>query len=188
MATLTLRILPEKIDAVITAVDALGTESARTLKRDDVTTSKADIDARVAALSTSVTRLQHLLSTASGVGTLLQVEKVLTARESDLSSLRARQRSLDDEVSLATLTVSITTKAKAKVVLKPHRHHFRATGFLAAVESSLHGLGVTAMVVIAALGYVLPVVLPIGLVAAAVFGVRRRRRGSSGPVDEPAAT
>ena len=187
-ATLTLRVLPARIDAVISAVDTLGNERARTLRRDDVTTSKADIDARVATLSTSVTRLRHLLGTAIGVATLLQVEKVLTARESDLSSLRATQRALDDQVSLAALTVTITAKAKPKPTVVVHHHHFRATGFLAAVDSSVHGLGVTATVVIAAVGYVLPVLLPIGLVAALVLGVRRRRRGASGPVDEPAAT
>jgi Domain of unknown function (DUF4349) len=156
-----------------------------------VTASKADVDARVLALATSVTRLRDLLSTATDVSALLQVETTLTAREADLSSLRARQRALNDEVSLATLTVTITTKAA-----KPVRHHFHATGFLAAVGSSFHGLGVAAMVAIAGIGYVLPVLLPVGLVGAVVLGLRRRRRrrgpagpaGPVGPVDEPATS
>lgn len=182
-ATLTLRVPGTRVDPLIAAVDQLGTETGRSVKRDDVTTAKADVDARVATLATSVTRLRHLLGTAAGVGTLLQVEKVLTAREADLSSLRASQRALNDQIDLATITVTITTKAAAAV----HRH-FHATGFLAAVGSSIHGIGVTVTVIIAVLGYVLPVAVPIGLVTAAGFALRRRRRSPAGPVDGPATT
>ena len=182
-ATVTVRVPPQRLLTVMTAVDRLGKETARTLSRDDVTTSKADVDARVLALSTSVTRLQHLLSTAGGVGTLLQVEKVLTSRQSDLDSLRAQQRALNDQIALSTLSVTLqatATPAKAK----PHQH-FRATGFFSAVGRSIHGLGVAITVVVAAVGYALPFALPAVLVAAAVLLLRRRRRAQE---PAPAAT
>jgi len=175
------RVPPERLAAVMTAVGRLGKETARTLSRDDVTTSKADVDARARALATSVTRLQHLLSTASGVGTLLQVEKVLTSRQSDLDSLRARQRALNDEIALSTLTVTLSAKAppaKAKA-----HHHFHATGFGAAVGRSIHGLGVAITVAVAAAGYALPFAVVVVAVGAALLILRRRRRH-----DEPAAT
>ncbi len=170
----TVRVPPQGLTTVMTAVDRLGKETARTLSRDDVTTSKADIDARALALSTSVTRLQHLLSTAGGVGTLLAVEKVLTSRQSDLDSLRARQRALNDEIALSTLTVTLRATA-APVKAKP-AHHFRATGFGAAVGKSIHGLGVAITVVVAAVGYALPFAIPIALLAGALLFLRRRRR------------
>lgn len=174
----TVRVPPQGLATVMTAVDRLGKETARTLSRDDVTTSKADIDARARALSTSVTRLQHLLSTAGGVGTLLQVEKVLTSRQSDLDSLRARQRALNDEIALSTLTVTLRATA-APVKAKP-AHHFRATGFGAAVGKSIHGLGVAITVVVAAVGYALPFAVPVAMVAGALLFLRRRRNRESG--------
>jgi hypothetical protein len=179
-ASVTVRLPPGRLLTVMTAVDRLGKETGRTFNRDDVTTSKADIDARALALSTSVTRLQHLLSTAGGVGTLLQVEKVLTSRQGDLDSLRARQRALNDQIALSTLTVTLRATA-APVKAKP-AHHFRATGFGAAVGDSIHGLGVAITVAVAAVGYTLPFAVPVVLIAAAALFLRRRRRPA-----EPAA-
>jgi Domain of unknown function (DUF4349) len=173
-ASVTVRVPPGRLLTVMTAVDRLGKETGRTLSRDDVTTSKADIDARALALSTSVTRLQHLLSTAGGVGTLLQVEKVLTSRQGDLDSLRARQRALNDQIAMSTLTVTLRATA-APVKAKP-AHHFHATGFGAAVGKSIHGLGVAITVAVAAVGYALPFAVPVVLIAVAVLFLRRRRR------------
>jgi Domain of unknown function (DUF4349) len=173
-ATVTVRVPPARLLAVMTAVDRLGKETGRTLSRDDVTTSKADVDARASALATSVTRLQHLLSTAGGVGTLLQVEKVLTSRQGDLDSLRARQRTLTDEIALSTLTVTLS--ATAKPVKAPPHHHFHATGFGAAVGKSIHGLGVAITVAVAAVGYALPFAVLAVLVAGVALFLRRRRR------------
>jgi uncharacterized protein DUF4349 len=173
-ASVTVRLPPARLLTVMTAVDRLGKETGRTLNRDDVTTSKADVDARASALATSVTRLQHLLSTAGGVGTLLQVEKVLTSRQGDLDSLRARQRTLTDEIALSTLTVTLS--ATAKPVKAPPHHHFHATGFGAAVGTSIHGLGVAITVAVAAVGYALPFAVLAVLVAGVALFLRRRRR------------
>lgn len=180
-ASVTVRLPPGRLLTVMTAVDRLGKETGRTLNRDDVTTSKADIDARALALSTSVTRLQHLLSTAGGVGTLLQVEKVLTSRQGDLDSLRARQRALNDQIALSTLTVTLRATA-APVKAKP-AHHFHATGFGTAVGGSIHGLGVAITVLVAAAGYALPFAVLVVLIAGAALFLRRRRQPA-----EPAAT
>ena len=178
-ATAIVRVPPARLPAVMTAVGRLGTETARTLTREDVTTSKADVDARARALATSVARLQHLLSTAGGVGTLLQVEKVLTSRQGDLDALRARQRALADEIALSTLTVTLTSTAPPTVTT--HRH-FHATGFGAAVGKSIHGLGVAITVVVAGVGYALPFavvgVVVVGLVVGAMLLGRRGRRRS----------
>lgn len=173
-ATVTVRVPPQRLLTVMTAVDRLGKETGRTLSRDDVTTSKADMDARARALATSVTRLQHLLATAGGVGTLLQVEKILTSRQGDLDSLRAQQRALNDEIALSTLTV--TLRATAAPVKAKAQHHFHATGFGAAVGKSIHGLGVAITVAVAAVGYALPFAVPAVLLAGAVLLLRRRRR------------
>lgn len=181
-ATVVVRVPPARLIAVMTAVGRLGTQTSRTVTRDDVTTTKADIDARAGALATSVARLQHLLSTASGVATLLQVEKVLTSRQSDLDALRARQRALDDQVALSTLTVTLVGTTAPPVTR--HRH-FHATGFGAAVGRSFHGLGVAITVVVAGVGYALPFAVVggviVGVVVAGVLLLGRRRRRPGPP-------
>lgn len=182
-AQLILRVPPARLDATIAAIDALGHEQARHVQAVDVTTTKADDDARVAALATSVTRLRQLLARSASLKDLLAVETQLTDRQSDLDAMRASQAALADQISLARVTVNLRVPA----AIAAAGHGFRPTGFLAAVANGFHAVVLSARVGLAAVGYALPIAVPLAVLAL-LYVIWRRRRTTGGPVDEPAPT
>lgn len=112
-ADLTLRIPVDNVDTVIDKLKKLGKVEQVSTSSVDVTGQVQDIDARVEALQTSVDRLTSMLATANDVDTLLSIETTLTQRESDLESMQAQQRAIGDQVSLATITITLISEADA---------------------------------------------------------------------------
>lgn len=175
-AEIVLRVRPDRLDAVVGAVGALGQETARSIEGQDVTTTRADVTARVAALATSVKRLRQLLSRSGTVSDLVELERQLTTRESDLEAMRARQTALLDQIDLATLTVNLSVPPNVIAAAGPRGIH--PTGFFAAVGSGFHAVVVGVRLVLAGVGYALPAMVPAGIVVLLVLQWRRRRHPS----------
>jgi hypothetical protein len=172
-ATLVLRVPPDSLNRIITRVDALGTELSRSVHGQDVTAKRADITARTAALQTSVGRLRSLMSHSGSITSLVSLEGQLTQRESELESMQAQQRALADTISLATLTVRLSTTPK-HVPAKPPA---KAAGLGAAFGSGWHALTRTARWLVKIIGYSLPITAVVLLIAGLfAFGWRRWRR------------
>ena len=171
-ATLVLRVPPDALNRIINKVDALGTETSRSVHGEDVTAQKADITARTAALQTSVDRLRSLLSHSGSISSLVSLENQLTQRESELESMQAQQRALADEITLATLTVHLSTTPKHV----PPKPPAKADGLGAAFVSGWHALTVAARWLVRIIGYSLPIMAVAALLAGACVVVWRRRR------------
>lgn len=164
-AELTVRIPSAKVDAFLDDAKQLGDVSSIALRHDDVTGQRVDLDARVAALQASVDRLTALMKSASTTADLLQAEKELASRQADLDSLRAQRAKLGDQISYATLTVSLASEFEAS-----------SPGFVASVRHGWHALlsfthGLTALA-----GFLLPWLPVIVVIAAVVMILRRRTR------------
>lgn len=170
-ATFTLRLPPDVLGRTITDVVALGTELRRAQTADDVELTLVDLESRVRTQQASVTRVQQLLSSAKNLPDVIALEGALTTRTGDLESLQAQRKSLQGQVDLATLNVTLLG-GDAVVV-------DRAAGFTGGLSGGWHALTASARVALAVLGAVLPFA-----VLAAVIGVpawvllRRRRRAS----------
>lgn len=179
-AQIVLRVPPEDLDTVIAAIVDLGEEINREIRGEDVTTVKADVDARVTSLTASVARLQELMSKSGSVADLVALESALAYREQELASLQAQQRALNDQISLATLTVSLSAPGRAVEEAGP-------TGFGEAVETGWNGLLTGLGWIVAAIGYALPVAVPVALLIAIPLVIRRRRRRTTQTPPEPPA-
>lgn len=174
-ATLVLRVPPDVLNRIITQVDALGTETNRSIRGEDVTASKADITARTAALQTSVSRLRGFLSHSGSIGSLVSLENQLIQRESELESMQGQQRALADKIALATLTVRLSTTPK-----QPAKPHPKAAGLPAAFVSGWHALITTVRWVVKIIGYSLPITAVVVLIAGTFLILwRRHRRGTT---------
>lgn len=114
-ANLVLRIPSDNLDAVIAKLKKLGEVEQVSTTGVDVTSQVKDIDSRVKSLQASVDRLTTLLATAKDVETLVAIESSLTQRQSDLESMLAQQRSIGDQVSLATITLELISEADAPI-------------------------------------------------------------------------
>lgn len=170
-ATLVLRVAPNALDALIEQVSALGTETGRTVVGQDVTQVRVDLDARLASLQASVTRLQTLLAGSGSLDDLLALENALTQRISDLESLQAQRAALGDQISLASLTVRLSAPDAATPATGPD-------GFGSALADGWHGFALAWRWTLAVLGYALPFLAVTLLVVVPVIGSARRRRAA----------
>ncbi|TCJ94457.1 DUF4349 domain-containing protein [Nocardia alba] len=111
-AVLSVRVPADKTDAFITGLGGVGTVTRVSTNRDDVTMQWQDLDARIRALQASVDRLKALITSATNTADLIAAEEALSSRQGELDSLTAQKRSLDDQVALSTITITLTADDK----------------------------------------------------------------------------
>ena len=171
-ATVTLKVPPAKLDAVLDAVGKVGTEVSRSKSSDDVTSQVVDVNARIQAAQASINRLTELLGHAGNVSDLLAVENQLSSRDAQLESLELQQKTLQAQTSQATITAHL--EATPPVVLAAHAA--KTSGFLRGLVGGWHAFVTTVSALLTALGAVLPFIVVVGVVAIAALLIRRRLR------------
>ncbi|MFF7544592.1 DUF4349 domain-containing protein [Streptomyces canus] len=110
-----LRIPVEKYDEVLADLEGAGKLLERTANAQDVTDQVVDVESRIATQRASVARIRELMDKATKLSDVVTLEGELNTRQADLESLLARQASLKDRTSLATITLSLSESPVAKV-------------------------------------------------------------------------
>ena len=176
-ATVTLRIPADKFSKALDDISHVtgGHEQSRQVSTQDVTADVVDVAARIEAQQASVDRVRALLAKAQTIAEITSVESELSRRESDLDSLKAKQRALTDTTALSTITVSLL--GPDAPVPAPKRSQ---TGFLAGLAGGWHAFTASVRVVLTILGALLPFLIAFGVPAAAVLWWLRRRRAAVG--------
>jgi hypothetical protein len=172
-ADITVRVPAEELDAVIEQVSDLGTVTSVNVFAEDVTAQGADLDARIAALETSIDRLTQLLAAAETTKDLIEIEGELTERQAELDSLTAQREALSELVALSTLSVYLEPSSEAAQWSPP--------GFLSGLESGWNALRTTTAGLITVAGFALPflIVGAIVVVPIVILVVRLNRRRHS---------
>ncbi|MFI8070748.1 DUF4349 domain-containing protein [Streptomyces sp. NPDC086033] len=109
-----LRIPVEKYDEVLADLEGAGKLLERTANAQDVTDQVVDVESRIATQRASVARIRELMDKATRLSDVVTLEGELSTRQADLESLLARQASLKDRTSLATITLSLSESPVAK--------------------------------------------------------------------------
>jgi len=186
--TITLRVPSERLSEALGQIEAAGTEvRARELGSEDVTDQLTDIAAQLRNLRALEVELLELLSEARQTN---DTEKVLLvfdrvrATRSEIERLEARQQSLNDLVSLATIQVTVEpTRALLAATASERDPEPRpwspARQVEVAWQSTVRALQGIADLTIVAVVTILPVTLilalPIALVVWLAMRARRRR-------------
>ena len=179
-ADLVVRVPSAALTGVLADLEDLGDVESVSVSRSDVTTTAVDLDARISALRTSVTRLQTLMDGAATTEALLAAEKALSERQEELESMQSRRALLADQVELSTLTVHLRPFG----VAPPGG----PDGFLDGLGTGWRALVSVLGAAVIALGVLLPWLAAGGLVTAAVLAVvRLARRRTAVPVPVPPA-
>lgn len=110
-STLVLRVPEPAFDDVMAGLTGIGRTERADRSSDDVTTEVIDVDTRVATGEASLARLQRFLREATSVDDMIRLESEIATRQASLESLKAQQRYLRDQTSLATITVHLRTPA-----------------------------------------------------------------------------
>ncbi len=170
-AQLTLRIPAERLTATLDRLKELGEVEELQLNASDVTREVQDIDARVTALRSSITRLLALQDEAATVEDLIALETAISDRQAELESLEAQQRFLADQVGLSTITLVLGSRDVAPVT-EPDTF---LTGLVAGWEALVaFGSGLLVL-----LGVLLPWLVLLGLLGLVVLLIVRRARRRS---------
>jgi hypothetical protein len=187
---LVLRVPADALDRLLDEVAGYGRVTARSSQVLDATEEVVDLDARVATQTASVARVRGLLAEATSIGDVVAIESELARRESELDSLTRRLAALRDQVALSTLTVDLRGPG---AVTPPEARP--APGFLDGLAAGWEGLRAIGSAAAAVVGFVLPFLPVIAVLAGFVLlgrrVVRTRRTpatagagGRSGPGSE----
>ena len=105
---LVFRVLPEDFSQALDALGSIGTVRNQQVSADDVTERVVDLESRINTAEASVERLRTLLENATNINDIADLENQLLQRETNLETLRGQLRTVQDQVDLATVTLTIT--------------------------------------------------------------------------------
>ena len=102
-----IRVPPDRLDALMDSVAALGDVESRSVGVEDVTERVIDAEARLNSLRASRDRLRQLLERAGTVQDVIAVERELARVQGEIESLEARLTALRGQVVLSELSVTL---------------------------------------------------------------------------------
>ncbi|KPG09657.1 DUF4349 domain-containing protein [Mycobacteroides immunogenum] len=175
--SIVLRIPAAKLDGVLRDLKELGKVKSADTKSDDVTSQRVDLDARIAALQTSVDRLLGIMRDSKDTDALIKAESELSKRQADLDSLRAQRNQLGEQIAYSSVTVTFLAE-EVGLPLGPPKYQ----GFFGQVERGWDGLVAAADNVLLLFGLLLPWLGALAVLGGIGYGARRavlRRRSDS---------
>ncbi|NEA97783.1 DUF4349 domain-containing protein [Streptomyces sp. SID13726] len=111
---LVLRVPVGKYDEVLAGLEGAGKLLERTANAQDVTDQVVDVESRITTQRASVARIRELMDKATMLSDVVTLEGELSSRQADLESLLARQASLKDRTTLATITLNLSESPVTK--------------------------------------------------------------------------
>jgi uncharacterized coiled-coil protein SlyX len=152
-ANLTIRVPSTKLEEALEAFKSLGDVESSSISATDVTMQKVDLDARIAALNTSIERFKQLISSATNTSDLIAAETALAERQAELDSLTAQLKYLSEQVDMSVIYLALLPNDSFSAI-KP-------IGFLAGIEKGFIALLNAAVNLTSILGYFIPWIIAI---------------------------
>ncbi len=164
--TISIRIPEENFGRVIDDIKKLGRVVSFSSSGQDITEEYIDLEARLRNLKRQEERLLELLDMATSVKDVLEVERELMRVRGEIERLEGRLRYLSNRVEYATVNVELFEPEPI----------IQSLGLRGAVSDAVEGLVRVIRALIVASGYVLPVALLAGALFALLKMVRRSSR------------
>lgn len=179
-----LRVPEAEYDSVLTELAGTGKLLSRTANAKDVTEQVVDVNSRIATQRASVNRVRKLMDQAQDITDVVALESQLNTRQAELESLLAKQASLADRTTMATVTLDLSERAKEEKADEDD-----GPGFLDALGGGWDAFVSVLRWIVVVLAAILPFVVALAVlfVLWRVFGVRLTAlRARRTPVVEPA--
>lgn len=176
---ITVRVPADELSVFVSDLSGIGEVTQSSIDRQDVTDQTIDLRARVEATQASVDRLQELLAQAGDLGDLIAAESALAERQATLESYQQQLKSLEGQVELSTVSVSLSPRVE-RVSADP-------AGFGDGVAAGWNGLIATMNGLVIAIGFLLPWLAVLGVVGLIVWAIVRVRRAGRRRRDTTAA-
>lgn len=115
-ATLTIRVPSNQLDRVISQISSLGELLSLSTNSRDVTEQYSDTNARLKNAQAALEQYKEIMKTAKTTADVLQTQQRIDAVQEQVEVLTAQIKRLQNQVSLATITVSLV---EPQIVEKP---------------------------------------------------------------------
>lgn len=108
VTVLTFKVAPQDFQAALQALGDVGELRDQNISTTDVTERVVDLQSQIITSEASVERLRGFLANATTLEQISQLERELLDRETVLERLRGQLRTVQAQVALATITVTMT--------------------------------------------------------------------------------
>ncbi|MCU1600637.1 MAG: hypothetical protein JWO22_1346 [Frankiales bacterium] len=164
-SSITIRVPVDRFEAVVQQVrdqvkNGVGKVDSASSSGQDVTASYSDVTAQIQSLTASRERFLVILGRANTIGETLSVQQRVDSVQQQIDSLKGRLKVLTDQTSMATLTVTVSEKAKAET--KPQVQ----SGLSKSWDNAQHGFssGVESLISRSGKGLLVLILAAVGLV------------------------
>lgn len=180
LATITYRIPSDRWAEALAGLRALGSRViSENTEAVEVTAEVVDLEARIANERAAEAALQEIMTRAGSIDDVLKVQRELANVRGEIESMTARLESLQERAAYGTLAVGyevpVVAVDAAQEGWQPATEVDRATAQLVRILQGLVSLVIWLGIV------VLPVVLPVALLAYGMYRLRRRFATASPP-------
>lgn len=178
----TLRVPAEKMEEFIPQLEAIGQLERKRVFGNDVTEEYYDTEARKTTLVKQENRYLELLKKATNVKDMLEIESELVRIRSDIESLQARLKVLDNRTDMATITIKLRALQNTSPVVtlkEPFNDRIKA-GWLQSVNgmvSFIEGLIIFLVMLV-------PYTPIIAIVGYAVYRIWKKNNSNSTNISE----
>ncbi|MFC8830847.1 DUF4349 domain-containing protein [Streptomyces sp. NPDC057137] len=177
-----LRVPEAEYDAVLAELAGTGKLLSRTANAKDVTEQVVDVNSRIATQRASVDRVRKLMDQAEDITDVVTLESQLNTRQAELESLLAKQASLADRTTMATITLDLSERTKEEKDSGDDD-----PGFLDALGGGWDAFVTVLRWMVVVVAAILPFVVALALLFGLwlLFGARLRLRRTATPAPVP---
>ncbi|WP_347242145.1 DUF4349 domain-containing protein [Streptomyces sp. IB2014 016-6] len=177
-----LRVPEAEYDSVLTELAGTGKLLARSANAKDVTEQVVDVNSRIATQRASVNRVRKLMDQAEDITDVVALESQLNTRQSELEALLAKQASLADRTTMATVTLDLSERPKEE-----KDSGDGDPGFLDALGGGWDALVTVLRWIVVVIAAILPFVAALAVLLGLwlLFGARLRSRRTRTPAPAP---
>lgn len=173
--SLSLRVPQEKLDDFLNGMEGIGRVTGRSESTTDMTVQYADNEARLKTLYDKLARLNELMAQAEDVSDLVEIEGAIADTQYQIDSYETAQRSIDRRVDMSAVNVTLIEETSAQSAA--NEDVSLGERVRSALTASIKWLGQFLRNMLVFIVMILPVLVPVAVIALVVWLIVRRRRG-----------
>ena len=173
-----LRIPSDRLDEFLTGVEGIGRVTSRYETATDMTTQYSDTQMRLTTQQTKMERLNELLKQATDVSDLLEIESEIANTQYTIDQLESSLRTIDRNVDRSEVSVTLWEQSAGETAQTAELTLWQRIG--SGFEASVNGLAAFGQNLLVFLAMLLPVLVPLTLLAVALWLILRARRQGKG--------
>lgn len=167
-----IRIPPEKFNDVVSQIENIGNLTNKEINVQDVTQEYVDLSARLRNANSEEENFLKIMKNATTVEEMLLVEKEIGRVRGNIEQMQGQIAYMDERINFATIHINLQEPAKEEPYKPPEKEKHK-WGIKDALVKSMDGFLGTTKGLIVIFGYLLPILIVIGIIYS-IYKFRKR--------------